>query len=149
MSMSCIHLLSCRTLWTVLFFRLYVSYMEGAILRGLFWSIQGTVQKLALRPFPKVTRVRVLKRVQSISSHGCSNPTQGLSVVVHCTQSQRSLSTLATFCKWRILRPPKLFGLQTCSQLTLQFPLETASVLDQKKVLLFFYLGSSELLWEP
>lgn len=117
--------LSCSSTWRLFPFLLASLKIEGAMCWGaLPWS-QWSVQNLILFPFPIEIYVAAWKRAWSIFSQGVSMLTHGLVSSFHPNHSQRSLSALENFSRFRIPSPSKYFGLQTEFQFSRLQPTET------------------------
>lgn len=85
------------------------------------------------RPSPIVTFIEAEKIAQSASSHGNSEPTQGLSGWCQAIQSQRRRSALPKRCRLGMPRPPCSVGAHIVGQLTLQLAPVISSSWRQRK----------------
>jgi hypothetical protein len=87
-------------------------------------------------PSPIVTTVVALKSCRSISEHGTSVPTHGLSGSTHSYHNHLSRRALLKHSRSRIPSPPRHLGFFTRSHLTKQWPPLAFSVPFRKKLLL-------------
>jgi hypothetical protein len=87
----------------------------------------------AFSPLLDETFVAATKRSQSFGVQGFPSPIQGLRSSVHSFHSDCNLKAEANFLRLITPRPPNSSVLQTCSQITLHFPLVTFHTCRPKK----------------
>lgn len=130
---SLIQVSPARASFTLLFFLRECLKSSGKAILRVAEPVQEQSQKEAVAPSPMVTIVAALKRALLVTSHGSSDPTQGLSGFFHANHSHLRRSARLNRCISWMPRPPLAIGEQTVGKFTLHLPPVSSSSCAHRK----------------